>query len=122
MTGETVSLIEEKIVILAEEMEQLEPGSEKHTKAVESLKRLSDILDNESKNEMSYLENQLREKEIGHQNVHQYVRSGVEFIGITLPLAFYGIWMKKGLKFEETGTLTSFTLKGLISNFKPKRK
>ena len=122
MTGETVSLIEEKIVNLTEEIDSLEAGSEQHTKAVESLKKLSDILDNESKNEMTYLENRLREKEIGHQNTQQYIRSGVEFLGVTLPLAFYGVWMKKGLKFEETGTLTSFTLKGLISNFKPKRK
>lgn len=39
--------------------------------------------------------------------------------GIVLPLIFYGTWMHKGFKFEETGTITSSTFKGLIRFFKP---
>ena len=38
---------------------------------------------------------------------------------IVLPLAFYGIWMKRGFKFEETGTFTSQTFRGLFNRFKP---
>ena len=122
MTRETVELIEEKIANLAQATDKLAPGSEEHVKATEGLKKMSDILDNESKNEMTYLENQLKEIEMRNNNKHQYIRSGIEVFGVIAPIVFYGIWMKKGLKFEETGTLTSFTLKGLINNFKPKRK
>ena len=38
------------------------------------------------------------------------------------PLMFYGIWMKKGFKFEETGTYTSTTFRGLFNRFRPTRK
>ena len=49
----------------------------------------------------------------------QYLKLGVEVASIVLPLTFYGIWMNKGLKFEETGTFTSSTFKGLAQKFKP---
>ena len=34
-------------------------------------------------------------------------------------ITFYAIWMKQGFKFEETGTYTSQTFRGLFSKFKP---
>lgn len=39
--------------------------------------------------------------------------------GIMVPIIFYGIWMKRGFKFEETGVFTSKTFSGLINRFKP---
>jgi hypothetical protein len=44
---------------------------------------------------------------------------GIEIIGIGLPLIFYASWMRRGFKFEETGTYTSTTFKGLFNRFKP---
>jgi hypothetical protein len=44
------------------------------------------------------------------------IMNGVEFI---VPMVFYGIWLHKGMKFEETGTFTSQTFRGLTSKFKP---
>lgn len=41
---------------------------------------------------------------------------------IIVPIMFYSIWMRKGLKFEETGTFTSQTFKGLINRFRPNNK
>ena len=41
--------------------------------------------------------------------------------GIILPLGFYGIWLKMGMSFEEKGTFTSATFKGLFNKFKPTR-
>lgn len=49
----------------------------------------------------------------------QYVKLGVEVASVVLPLAFYGVWMNKGLEFEKTGTFTSNTFKGLTQKFKP---
>ena len=51
----------------------------------------------------------------------QYIRLGVDFLGIALPLGFYGIWMKRGFRFEETGSITSQTMRHLIKWFKPTR-
>lgn len=41
---------------------------------------------------------------------------------IVLPLVFYAAWMRKGFKFEETGTFTSTTFRGLFGKFKPTKK
>lgn len=41
---------------------------------------------------------------------------------IILPIVFYSIWMNKGLKFEETGSFTSQTFRGLINRFRPNNK
>ena len=50
------------------------------------------------------------------------VKIGVEVGLAVLQLMFYASYMRKGFKFEETGTVTSPTFRNLISNFKPKRK
>ena len=61
--------------------------------------------------------NQLRD-----QKIDRFVKLGIAAAELVLPLMFYGVWMKKGLKFEETGTFTSQTFKGLFNRFKPTRK
>ena len=57
-----------------------------------------------------------------HQLTDRYVRIGVATAELVLPLVFYGVWMSRGLKFEETGTFTSQTFKNLFNRFKPTRK
>lgn len=52
----------------------------------------------------------------------RYLKCGVEIAGIILPLIFYAVWMKQGFKFEESGTYTSTTFRGLFSKFKPTKK
>lgn len=47
------------------------------------------------------------------------IKSSVEVLGVVAPIMFYSAWMKRGLKFEETGTYTSQTFKGLFGKFKP---
>lgn len=99
---------------IAEEIEllnSLQPGSEEHLRAVESLAKLYElkISEEEKSNDKEKLDKDSKGKLI------QY---GIDVAGIVLPLAFYGIWMKRGLKFEQTGTFTSTTFKGLFQKFK----
>lgn len=49
-------------------------------------------------------------------------RMGIAVLELVLPLIFYNIWMKRGLRFEETGTFTSQTFKNLFNRFKPTRR
>lgn len=56
------------------------------------------------------------------QSIDQYIKYGLEAAGIVIPLMFYASWMKKGFKFEETGTFTSTTFRGLFQKFKPTKK
>ena len=48
-----------------------------------------------------------------------FVKGGIEVFGVVAPIVFYSAWMKRGLRFEETGTYTSQTFKGLFGKFKP---
>jgi len=56
------------------------------------------------------------------QVIDRCVRTGVAVGELVLPLMFYGIWMNKGFKFEETGSFTSTTFKNLLNRFKPTKK
>ena len=47
------------------------------------------------------------------------VKYGIDIAGIVLPLAFYGVWMNRGLEFEKEGSFTSATFKGLLGKFNP---
>lgn len=60
-------------------------------------------------------------KELKGNNIGQYVKMGVDVLAIVAPLVLYGTYMNKGFKFEETGTFTSQTLKGLVGKFKTTR-
>ena len=67
-------------------------------------------------------EEQLKQHQLSDQVIDRYVRIGVATAELVLPLVFYGVWMSRGLKFEETGTFTSQTFKNLFNLFKPTRK
>ncbi len=56
------------------------------------------------------------------QVIDRCVRTGVAVGELVLPLMFYGIWMNRGFKFEETGSFTSTTFKNLLNRFKPTKK
>ncbi len=65
---------------------------------------------------------QFKQRQFNDQVIDRYVRIGVAAAELVLPLVFYGVWMKRGLKFEETGTYTSQTFKNLFNRFRPTRK
>lgn len=61
------------------------------------------------------------EDKIKSDKFDHVLKVGVEVAGIVIPIAFYGVWMAKGFKYEETGSFSSTTFRNLISNFKPKK-
>jgi hypothetical protein len=63
-----------------------------------------------------------RQTQIAEQIKDRYFRVGIATAELIVPLIFYGIWMRKGFKFEETGAYTSTTFKGLFNRFKPTKK
>lgn len=64
----------------------------------------------------------IRKEQLAEQVKDRYIRFGIAAAEIILPLIFYSKWMKKGFKFEETGTFTSTTFRGLFNRFKPTKK
>lgn len=55
------------------------------------------------------------------KKVERILKTGLDVMGIVVPVAFYSLWMNKGFKFEETGSYSSTTFRNLIGNFKPKK-
>ena len=64
----------------------------------------------------------IRKEQFAEQVKDRYIRLGIAAAEIILPLIFYSKWMKKGFKFEETGTFTSTTFRSLFNRFKPTKK
>jgi hypothetical protein len=101
----------------------------------EMIGRALDIIEDGDPDDYRYKEakyrlellNDIRNKNIASEKekddrIFKYAKLGIEIAGVVLPLIFYSHWMKNGLKFEETGTFTSQTFKGLINRFKPTQK
>lgn len=66
-------------------------------------------------------ENEAQMRQLREQKIDRYVRTGIAAAELILPLMFYGIWMKRGFKFEESGVYSSTTFKNLFNRFKPTR-
>ena len=130
MNKEIIELMEREIITLIKELSMHQPGTNEFddiTKAIDALyatlnKEKSLMLEevkieNENRNKIVDLELQ--------QNVNKdnklltAVKYGIDIAGIVLPLAFYGVWMNRGLEFEKEGSFTSATFKGLFGKFKP---
>ena len=130
MDEEIRKLLEEEIKTEIRDLSTLEPGSKEKSTAIEDLAKLYKLRIEETKNEWDFSEKydaregdkQLKKDQLEEQIKDRYFRLGVEAAGIILPLIFYAIWMKRGFKFEETGTYTSTTFRGLFNRFKPTKK
>lgn len=61
----------------------------------------------------------LKAFQLDENTLDRYAKIGIAAAELVLPLMFYGVWMRRGLRFEETGTFTSQTFKNLFNRFKP---
>ena len=117
MDGKIRELLNDEIKILVQEINGLETGTKEKTAAINDLAALCRIGIDEDKDDVFFKRKQLEE-----QVKDRYFRIGIAAVEIVLPLIFYAVWMHKGFKFEETGTYTSTTFRGLFNRFKPTRK
>lgn len=112
-------LLNEEISSEIKNLSSFRPGSEEQTAAVENLAKLYELRIEETKVELDFKENCER---LMDQVWDRYLKLGIEVAGLILPLIFYAHWMRKGFKFEETGTFTSTTFRGLFNRFRPTKR
>jgi hypothetical protein len=130
MNEEIRDLLGEEIKTEIRNLSTLEAGSKEKSKAIEDLAKLYRLRIEETRNEWDFNEKyesrdsdiQFKKDQLREQVKDRYFRLGVEAVSIILPLMFYATWMKRGFRFEETGTFTSTTFRGLFSRFKPTKK
>ena len=130
-------LLNEEIADEIKALSELEAGSNEKSAAIEDLTKLYKlrIEENKSSWDADYKYNrrimdeksndkddEIKQKQLEEQVKDRYFKVGIAAAELMIPLMFYGIWMNKGFKFEETGTITSSTFKGLINRFKPTKK
>ncbi len=130
-------LLGEEIKAEIESLSTLQAGSKEKTQAISDLATLYRLRIEETKTEwdadekynrrlmdeqQTEIENTQKEAQLSEQVKDRYFKLGIAAAEIVLPLMFYAAWMKKGFKFEETGTYTSTTFRGLFSRFRPTKK
>lgn len=119
----TKELLENEIEREIKNLSALKSGSKEQSDAVESLAKLYRLKIDETKNAKELVsEENAKKNQLAEQVKDRYFKMGMEAASLILPLLFYRSWMKKGLKFEETGTFTSATFRGLFSRFRPTKK
>jgi len=64
-------------------------------------------------------EDNAAKQQVKENRIDRCVKVGVAVGELVLPLAFYGLWMRRGFEFEKTGSFTSTTFKNLLNRFRP---
>lgn len=120
---EIKSMLSEEIKREIEVLSTLSPGSKEKSTAIDDLTKLYKLRIEEAKAEEEDLYHHYEWKQKDYQLTEQvkdrYFRVGIAAAEIVLPLIFYAVWMKMGFRFEETGSYTSTTFRGLFNRFRP---
>nr|DAR13013.1 MAG TPA: hypothetical protein [Caudoviricetes sp.] len=130
MGEENRNLLEEEIRTEIENLAHLKSGSQEHITAVDCLTKLYKLKIEEDKNaaeqiekfESREIEQNFKAAQLAESVKDRYFRIGTAVVELVLPLAFYGVWMRRGFEFEKEGTFTSQTFRGLFSRFRPTKK
>lgn len=138
MEGQNIEeLLSEEIAAEIQALSELDSGSKEKSTAIEDLTKLYKLRIEENKSiwdadekynrrvmedEANMRDDEVKRTQIAENVKDRYFRVGIAIAELMIPLVFYGVWMKKGFKFEETGTFTSSTFKGLINRFRPTKK
>lgn len=130
-------LLGEEIAAEIEAISELPLGSKEKSTAIDDLTKLYKLRIEENKilwdvdekynrrvmdENANTRDDEIKRQQIGETVKDRYFRVAIAGAELLVPLMFYGIWMRKGFKFEETGTITSSTFKGLINRFRPTKK
>lgn len=137
MSDEIKKELEKEILKEIQDLSALESGSKEKGSAIENLATLYKLIieevkieheamekafDRGSADETSVRDLELKQRTLDESIKDRYFKLGLDVAGLIVPIIFYNIWMGRGLKFEETGTYTSTTFRGLFNRFKPTLK
>lgn len=129
------NLLDEQIKTEIQNLDYLEMGSKEKQNAIDGIAKLYELRLSENKAETAQIENQARmeldtkkvENEIDDDKVKRKGANLDRWISLGLQIAIplgtfiaYDIWHRRGLKFEETGTITSPWTRNLMSKMTPK--
>ncbi len=131
------NLLNEEISAEIQALSSLATGSKEKSVAIEDLAVLYKLRIEESKLESdaddkynrrvveensNTRDEEFKRMQLNEQVKDRYFKLGMAAADLILPLIFYGVWMRRGFRFEEKGTFTSTTFRGLFTRFRPTKK
>lgn len=110
-----------------DDLRDMDPGSEEQQRAVSNIEKLYKLRIDEIRCDTDFDEKWNRRKmdeeekknQMEERKLDRIIRYALDGLAILAPLTFYGVWMRRGLKFEEEGTFTSTTFRTLFNKFRP---
>lgn len=126
MDEEIKKMLGEEIKARLSNLSSLDADSKERSEAVDDLVKLYKLRIEEVKTELDYKKeidehernDQTKKEQLSEQRKDRWLKLGIT----TAELIFYGIWMYKGFRFEEKGTICSSVFKDLIRHFSPSKK
>ncbi len=103
---------EKELEAVLKYLDHLSPESEEY----------SAVLDNYNKLRKLLMDKEKIERERKDQNFHRFIGYGVDVGKFAVLLGAYCALYKIGLKFEETGTISSHPMRDLIGSINPFRR
>lgn len=82
----------------------MQPGQEEHDRAVDSLTKL--------------IKTRVEVERLKSEQIDRIIKAALEAGKHLTTLTFMVIWMDRGFRFEETGSISSSMFRSLMSNFK----
>ena len=111
-------MLNEEIKAEIEKLNTLDAGSDEKSNAVDDLTKLYKLKIEEQKAAMEREEQDARRKEV---KADRMVNIGLQ-VGLAVAgWIVYDVWHRRGLKFEEEGTITSPWTRNLMSKMFPKK-
>lgn len=131
------ALLDGEILTRIRELHKFQEGSQEKKNAISELEKLFALrndtvrlrVEAEEKREkmdeeiaVHVREAQSKEKQLEEQKKDRWFKVIIAGVELIVPIIFYGIWMRRGFKFEKDGTYTSTTFRNLFSKFRPTKK
>ncbi len=119
MENETYEMLVKEINSDIEVLNSLGLSDDEYRVCVNNIETLYKLKLEEDKLKLQISQDKYEKKKDKSEAFERYAKIGVDILGVALPLIFYAHWLRVGMKFEETGTFTSATFKGLFNKFRP---
>lgn len=126
--------IDEVVACKLEELEELTYDDDQYKIAAEAAVALQKALNEQRKIEREYdielkklklevqklkQEKLIHDEEQAHAKKETWINAAVGVVGVAVPAILYGALFNKGLRFEQTGTVTSGFVRNLIGKIRP---
>lgn len=126
MQNEIKTMIDDVIVTEIANLSAMDSGSEEKKAAIDNLKKLCELRVEEVK--LDQAEREKREEfrtkwaQIDAQTKDRFINIGLQISLTVASLIAYDIWYRRGLKFEETGTITAPMTRNLLGRLLPGKR